>query len=270
VASRKAVMTQLTVHQAISAVMAELPAIGKGDKSPEGFAYRGIEAITKQLQPLLAKHQVVIVPKAEVLATVPSPAMKEGWQDVTMRVEWVIYGPDGSHIEATTNGIGRDKSDKGSNKAQTQAFKYLLLHMLCISDAKDDSDGQTYEHDRAEPASLTKDELTAKDAKGLLLEHVDGDKDAATAAWTAAGLDGRWKVTAVELALAVAAFDAISTQSAATTGERPSSSSPTPATEGEPGPEHGPGSPSGAYTQMRTKAEEYAAELPLPDEETKQ
>jgi hypothetical protein len=140
--------TKPTVHEALAAVMASLPGIGKGAKSPEGYSYRGIEAITKHLQPLLAQHGVLIVPKAEVLATVPSPAMKDGWQDIVMRVEWTIYGPDGTHIEAVTNGIGRDRSDKGSNKAQTQAFKYLLLHLFCIADAKDDADGHTYEDQR--------------------------------------------------------------------------------------------------------------------------
>ena len=34
-----------TVQQAIASVMAELPNIGKGDRSPEGYAYRGIEAM---------------------------------------------------------------------------------------------------------------------------------------------------------------------------------------------------------------------------------
>ena len=77
--------TPKTVVQALAAVMAELPAIGKGDKSPEGYTYRGVEPITKQLQPLLAKHGVVIVPRAEILATVPSPAMKDGWRALSAR-----------------------------------------------------------------------------------------------------------------------------------------------------------------------------------------
>lgn len=142
------VATPLNVSQALAAVMAELPNIGKGDKSPEGYAYRGIEAVTKHLQPLLAKHGVVIVPDANIIATVPSPAMKDGWQDVIMHVDWTIVGPDGSTLKASTNGVGRDRSDKGANKAQTQAFKYLVLHLFCIADGKDDSDGHTYEADR--------------------------------------------------------------------------------------------------------------------------
>jgi hypothetical protein len=144
----------VTVHQALAAVMAELPSIGKGDKSPEGYAYRGIEAVTKHVQPLFAKHGVVIVPKAGITNVVPSPEMRPGWQDVFMTVEWTVYGPDGSHVVAVTNGIGRDKADKGANKAQTQAFKYLLLHLLCIADGKDDSDSHNYDSDRTEAGEL--------------------------------------------------------------------------------------------------------------------
>lgn len=140
-----------TLIEALAAVMAELPGMAKGDKSPEGYLYRGVETITKELQPLLARHRVVFVPSARVTQILPSPAMKEGWQDVYVEVDWTIVGPDGSTLTARTNGIGRDKSDKGANKAQTQAFKYLLLHLLCIADKADDADGQTYEHDRAAP-----------------------------------------------------------------------------------------------------------------------
>lgn len=142
------------VHQALAAVMAELPAIGKTDKqSHEGYMFRGIEAVTRHVQPLLAKHGVVIVPDARITEVKPAPAMKDGWQDVIMHVDWTIYGPDGSCVKAATTGIGRDKSDKGANKAQTQAFKYLLLHLLCIADSKDDADAHTYEHDRADGAT---------------------------------------------------------------------------------------------------------------------
>ena len=140
----------LTVTQALAQVMADIPAIGKGDKSNEGYSYRGIEAITRHLQPILARHGVIIVPDATTTNIVPSPFMNDGWQDVHVTVGWTIFGPDGSHITARTSGIGRDKADKGANKAQTQAYKYLLLHLLCIADRADDADGQSYEHDRSD------------------------------------------------------------------------------------------------------------------------
>lgn len=158
--------TTPTVTQAIAAVMNALPAIGKADKSPEGYSYRGIEAITKHLQPLLAKHGVVIVPSATVSSVVPAIAMKEGWQDVYLNVAWRIYGPAGDFIEAHTCGIGRDKADKGVNKAQTQAYKYLLLHMLSIADKADDADGLTYEQDRHEPTPSERLFLAVKATAG--------------------------------------------------------------------------------------------------------
>jgi hypothetical protein len=140
----------MSVHQAIAAVMGELPNIGKDDRSPEGFNFRGIEAMTRHVQPLLAKHGLVIVPSARLTRVVAAPAMKEGWQDVYVEVSWTIVGPDGSQLTARTNGIGRDRVDRGASKAQTQAYKYLLLHLLCVSDGKDEGDAQTYEGDRTE------------------------------------------------------------------------------------------------------------------------
>lgn len=194
--------TKPTVVEALAAVMGELRGIGKDDKSPEGYAYRGIEAVTRQLQPLFAKHGIVIAPNAEVLATVPSPAMKEGWQDVIMRVEWTIFGPDGSSLKATTNGVGRDRSDKGANKAQTQAFKYLLLHLLCISDAKDDSDGQTYEDGRRADTEAASAQQVADFHAAL--NQLGADQKAALKAWFT-----RNKIGPVEKATAEQASKAI-------------------------------------------------------------
>ena len=133
-------MTTPTVTQAIAAVMQEMPAVGKDDRAPQGYTYRGIEAITRVLQPLCAKHGVVIVPSTELLNLVPSPSMKEGWQDLHVAVTWRIYGPAGDHLEATTYGVGRDNSDKGANKAHTQALKYLLLSLFLVADKADDAD----------------------------------------------------------------------------------------------------------------------------------
>lgn len=183
--------TTLTVHQALAAVMAELPAIGKTDQAPEGYAYRGIEAITKQLQPLLAKHGVVIVPSGTIVEQRPSPAMKDGWTDTLLAVDWLICGPDGTTIPARTNGIGRDRSDKGGNKAATQAFKVLLLQLFCVADKADDSDGLTYEQDRVEhrftKAAAKKVAVREFRIKGL---DEQAAKSEAAEMWTAYSMDG--------------------------------------------------------------------------------
>jgi hypothetical protein len=134
----------LSVQAAVAGIISELPAIGKDKQMGSGqygYAYRGIEQITGHVQPLLAKWGVVIAPRASLVSISPALDAKPGWQDTVLHVSWLITGPDGSQIEASTIGIGRDNSDKGANKAQSQAFKYLLLQLLCISDEKDDADG---------------------------------------------------------------------------------------------------------------------------------
>ena len=144
----------LSVQAAIAAIIRDMPAIGKDDKAPGnmgGFSYRGIEAMTRSIQPLLGQHGVVIIPQAGGLDVVPAPGQKEAWQDVRIRYDWLIVGPDGSSLTAATYGIGRDHTDKGANKAQTQAFKYLLMALFCVSDPKDDADGHDYTPAVAEP-----------------------------------------------------------------------------------------------------------------------
>jgi hypothetical protein len=131
--------------------MADMPAIGKTDKNAaQGWHFRGIEAITAQLQPLLAKHGVVIVPASTITTTGQAVGMKDGWTDTTLVIDWCIYGPGGvtDMVTARTVGIGRDNSDKGANKAATAAWKYLLLHLFAIGDRADDSDGHDYDDAR--------------------------------------------------------------------------------------------------------------------------
>lgn len=163
--------------------MDALPGIGKDERSPEGYSYRGIEAIAKHLQPLLAKHGVIISPLSQFVSQHPSVAMKEGWTDVILDVEWRIYGPAGDFIDARTQGIGRDKSDKGAAKALTQARKNLLLSLFSIADKADDDDGQTYEHDRAtvEPAASDETRNNLRIAIGTMTD----DHKARVAAWFA-------------------------------------------------------------------------------------
>ena len=139
---------QVPVHVAIARIMGDLPAIGKDERMSGGgmsYNYRGIETITAHVQPLLVKHGVVIVPSSTITSIEPALDAKPGWQDVVLSIDWLIIGPDGSTLNARTVGIGRDSGDKGSNKCSSQAFKYLLLHLFCIADSGDDSDGMAYD-----------------------------------------------------------------------------------------------------------------------------
>lgn len=132
------------VHVALARVIADLPGIPKGDTSPEGYQYRGIEAITRHAQAAFGRHGIVIYPVADVVNIVQHDelAMNAGWREYVISVTWHVIGPAGDRLDPcpVTWGQGRDKADKSMNKAMTQAYKYLLLQLLCVGDQKDDPD----------------------------------------------------------------------------------------------------------------------------------
>lgn len=203
-----------SVFEAISTIMGELPAIGKSGKAAEaqgGYAYRGIEQITAALQPLLAKHGVIVVPQADLISVTKSPGMKtDNWTDTALRVAWCVYGPDGTFLNAQTIGIGRDNADKGANKAMSQATKYLYLELFCISDKKDETEAQDYaQHvaDERPPAPKTAGMLLFDRLAGQTpetqakLRNLKNDERFKTCKLTAAGFDANpeWLDAVVEV-----------------------------------------------------------------------
>lgn len=180
----------MKVQEALTEVMRALPAIGKEGRGPKdqgGYAYRGIEQITREVQPLLAKFGIILTPVANIVSIQPAPGMKETWTTTVLAVTWHIIGPEGDAIEAQTIGVGHDGSDKGANKAASQAFKYLLLHLFCISDAKDDSDSADY-------SKGVRDEPTFVKTAGMhAFDRVAGQPAETQAALRALKTDERFK-----------------------------------------------------------------------------
>ena len=142
------------VTEALRRVMAELPGIGKDERADPkqgGYAYRGIEAITRQVQPLLARHGVVFAPHVHSHEVVDIEVNGKPWTDTRLLVSYSVFGPGGTEDRIEVGpilAIGRDNADKGANKCMTQAFKYLLLQLFCVSDSKDDADAASVEADR--------------------------------------------------------------------------------------------------------------------------
>lgn len=134
------------VIEALARVMEELPGIGKDDTSPQGYNYRGIEAITRHIQTLMGKYCVVAVPRVTTRMTIDLTVNNKPWTEEQLEVVYTFYGPGGvdDRIEVGPLwGLGRDNSDKGANKAMTQAFKYALIQTFCIGDGKDDPDSHS-------------------------------------------------------------------------------------------------------------------------------
>lgn len=171
------------VVQALAAVMAELPAIGKGKKADPkqgGYAYRGIDQITTAVQPLLAKYGIVFVPRVVDHEIREITVNDKPWTDTVALVAYDVYGPGGAEDKITVGpilSIGRDNSDKGGNKCLTQAFKYALTQTLCISDERDDADHGSPEADSVSPEESAKQkawgEIRASMERGVSKENVE-------------------------------------------------------------------------------------------------
>lgn len=130
-----------TVIRCINWVAKHLGPIAKADRAKDvPFSFRGIERIMAAAAPLMIEAGIVTVPQAELLSHDPITKGRGGWTVARTQVTWHIYGPQGDFVVAKTLGIGEDNADKGANKAQTQAWKYLLMPLLLISDPADDGD----------------------------------------------------------------------------------------------------------------------------------
>lgn len=140
-----------TVFEALSRVMADVQAVGKGDRNREqGYDFRGIDAVVNAVGPKLREHGVLVVPEL----------LESSWRDVrtsrdkparecTVRVKYTFYGPAGDTIEAVTPGESMDFGDKGAAKAMSVAFRIALLQALAIPTHEPDPDSSSYE--RADP-----------------------------------------------------------------------------------------------------------------------
>lgn len=173
----------LSVHEAIAAVIRDLPAIGKDQRVTDGakYMYRGIEQIKAALKPLLAQHGVHYAPTS--IVTVDDTTYQSGsgatWQRVRLIVAYRIWGPDGSWIDAVGRGEGADNSDKACNKAMTTAEKQVLGQVFCIAD----SDGDPDESRPDEQVVDTRPMVNMASAKGGLVQTIG--KDRAVEWWSA-------------------------------------------------------------------------------------
>jgi hypothetical protein len=182
-------MSDIPIHQAMTAVMRDVGAIGKNRKADPkmgGYAFRGIDDLYNALHDKLAAHGVFFVP--EVLDTVESTYETGG--GTTMRlvrvtVRYRFHGPSGDHIEATTVGEAADTGDKAANKAMTAALKYLLFQVFCIPvEGNEDADAEHHELKRkvngqqSEETPAKADRKVCKvcgdDLKGVSVKKVEG------------------------------------------------------------------------------------------------
>lgn len=147
----------MEVYKAIAAVQAELAQIGISKSSQnkqQNFMFRGIDAVYNALAPLLAKHNLCILPRCTERDYVERTTKAGGVLFyITVKSDFdFVSAIDGSKHTITTYGEAMDSGDKATNKAMSAAYKYAAFQAFCIP-TEGDNDADSTTHDLAPPST---------------------------------------------------------------------------------------------------------------------
>ena len=144
------------VYHAIAAVMEAVgrEGIAKGRRNQQqGYSFRGIDDVYNALAPILARHQLIIVPRVLSREKTEQTTAKGGILFyVVVQVEFdIVCATDGSRITACTWGEAMDSADKATNKAMSAAYKYMAMQTFCIP-TEGDNDADEVSHEVVQAA----------------------------------------------------------------------------------------------------------------------
>ena len=156
----------MEVYKAIAAIIGEMSAqgISKDSKNKsQGWKFRGIDAVYNALAPLLAKYELLILPRI-TNRTVCEKQTKNGGTVfyVTVDAEFdFVSAKDGSKHTVATIGEAMDSGDKATNKAMSIALKYAAFQSFFIptEDTTNDPDKEAH-NIVSTPELMSKENLT--------------------------------------------------------------------------------------------------------------
>jgi hypothetical protein len=107
--------------------------VGK-DKQAQGYKFRGIDQVLNFLNPIMAKHQLALVPHAFLATDVIERQAKSGTAMYFARaqVEFRLYHASGDYLPVAAWVEAQDTSDKALNKVMSVAWKYAAIQTFCI------------------------------------------------------------------------------------------------------------------------------------------
>lgn len=172
---------QPNVYQRIAAVQAALAKTGISKSrrnAQQGYNFRGIDEVYDALAPLLAQHELCILPRIISREVVERTSAKGGALfNVTVEAEFdFVSAGDGSSHTVRTYGEAMDSADKATNKAMSAAYKYAALMTFAIP-TEGDNDADATTHDvatQAEPPARVDDATITKIIQ--LCKAVGGDQ----------------------------------------------------------------------------------------------
>lgn len=141
----------IKVYSAITGIISDLSKSGVGKEQTNTFdkyKFRGIDDVYNALAPLLAKHNLCVLPKVLSRESVERVSKNGGALFyITVMVEYAfVSAEDGSSHIVVSVGEAMDRGDKATNKAMSAAFKYACFQAFCIpTEGDNDADGQGHE-----------------------------------------------------------------------------------------------------------------------------
>lgn len=181
----------MIVYKAIAAVAGEMAVqgIAKGKKNEQqGFKFRGIDDVYNALAPMLARHNLVILPRCVERTLVERQTAKGGnLFYVTVKAEFdFVSAEDGSKHTVSTYGEAMDSGDKATNKAMSAAYKYAAFLSFCIPTEETAMDADAVTHP---PTTRAPIDIEPYIATMLAATSSKALGEAAKAAWDATGDD---------------------------------------------------------------------------------
>lgn len=146
--------TKPTVVEALTAVKADVGAVGKGGyNKQQNYPFRGIDAVISAVSPALIRHGVVVAPVATTVSygTVEVGQKRTPMGHCTVVVTYRFHGPGDDHMDVTVPGEAMDSGDKATAKAMSVAYRIALLQALSLPTDDVDPDSQSYERAAAPP-----------------------------------------------------------------------------------------------------------------------
>ena len=178
----------MKVQEAITAVMRDVGAVGKGEvNSFHKFNFRGIDTTVNALSPHMRNHGLTVRPSAILSHTYESFTTSGNKQSIACRlvVEFTFTGPEGDELVSVVAAEAADTGDKATPKAMSVAFRTALLQTFALPTTDTDPDAQVYERHNPVPAAQY---TPSRDFIGAI--RAEQDKDKKNEIYAAAIADG--------------------------------------------------------------------------------
>lgn len=152
------------IYAALSAVMADVGAVKKGDRNTQqNYSFRGVDTVVQAVYPALVRHKVTVMPNVRQYdhGTVEVGKNRTPMGHARVVVEYTFTAVDGSAVVCSAAGEAMDSGDKATPKAMSVALRTALLQALMLPTDDPDPDADSYERTNAATFDQAKHELWA-------------------------------------------------------------------------------------------------------------